>query len=219
MIISGANFAFRREAFLKIGGYDAHSYSSDQINIASRLSKVGKVFYDSRSYCLTSERSVAKPTLRVLTAFIRNLCIFAVHTFKVLNSKSKSAKPLSKRAYLFIAVPVVAIMIICYGYFIPSSPVFGKVYSKGVTSGKLIALTFDDGPNDPYTSQILDELEKADVNATFFVIGGNVVLAPNTVKRMLIDGDVVGNHTYSHNANHALYPNAYKDINKAELAI
>ena len=162
---------------------------------------------------------MAKPTFRILTAFIRNLSVFAVHTFKVFNSKFKSAKPLSKRAYLFIAVPVVAIMIICYGYFIPSSPVFGKVYSKGVTSDKLIALTFDDGPNDPYTSQILDELEKADVNATFFLIGGNVVLAPNTVKRMLNDGDVIGNHSYSHNANHALYPNAYKDINQAELAI
>lgn len=219
MIISGANFAFRKALFSRIGAYDPHSYSSDQINISSRLSKVGKVFYDSRSYCLTSERSVAKPVLRILAAFIHNLSIFALHTIKVFRARYKSTGTHLKPAYLALVIPLVAILILSYGYFVPSSAVFGKVYAKGPASGKLIALTFDDGPNDPYTSQILDELEKADVRATFFAIGGNVVLAPDTVRRMLHDGNVIGNHTYVHNANHALYPNAYKDINMAEIAI
>ena len=65
-IISGANFAFYKKAFMQIGGYDQNSYSSDQINISTRLSKVGKVIYDRKSYGATSERSVAKPVLSIL---------------------------------------------------------------------------------------------------------------------------------------------------------
>jgi peptidoglycan/xylan/chitin deacetylase (PgdA/CDA1 family) len=83
----------------------------------------------------------------------------------------------------------------------------------------VIALTFDDGPNDPYTSQVLDTLESEGVKATFFLIGENVKLYPGTVRRMVVDGDVIGNHTNTHDANHALEFNAYKDIQQAQQTI
>jgi len=63
---------------------------------------------------------------------------------------------------------------------------------------KQIALTFDDGPYGTSTSQILDILEREHVPATFFLIGKNVELHPDQVRREIADGDVIGNHSYSH---------------------
>lgn len=61
-----------------------------------------------------------------------------------------------------------------------------------------IALTFDDGPNEKYTGEILDILDVYDVRATFFVIGEYAELHPELVKREIDSGHEVGNHTYSH---------------------
>jgi peptidoglycan/xylan/chitin deacetylase (PgdA/CDA1 family) len=128
-------------------------------------------------------------------------------------------KPHSKRSWIPAALIVICLAIAGYGYFIPSSQIFGKVYYKGDPSQKLVALTFDDGPNDPYTSQILDVLEQDKVQATFFTIGKNAELFPDTIKRMVTDGDVIGNHSYSHSANHALTQYGINDMRKGELAI
>ncbi len=114
---------------------------------------------------------------------------------------------------------MVIILIAAYGYFIPASPVFGKVYYKGSSTEKVVALTFDDGPNEPYTSQVLDILDKYNLKATFFVVGKNVELYPETARRMVAEGDVIGNHSYSHTANHALTLYGSKDLEHAQLAI
>lgn len=62
---------------------------------------------------------------------------------------------------------------------------------------KLVALTFDDGPNHN-TSRILDILEKYNVKATFFVLGTNIKGNEKIIKRMSDLGMEIGNHTYSH---------------------
>ena len=61
-----------------------------------------------------------------------------------------------------------------------------------------IALTFDDGPNPPYTSQILNILRRFHINATFFDIGRQVVVFPNLVQMESINGNFVENHTWAH---------------------
>ncbi len=63
---------------------------------------------------------------------------------------------------------------------------------------KRIAITFDDGPYGTSTARILNVLEKEKVPATFFLIGKNVELHPDQVRREVADGDVIGNHSYSH---------------------
>jgi peptidoglycan-N-acetylglucosamine deacetylase len=222
-IISGANLAFYKKHLVKIGGYDQSAYSSDQFNISTRLSKVGKIIYDSRSWCATSNRSVAKPIYVIVRDFFRHLSYFARHILnrsKVPNStRSGNAWKVSRKTLIISLIGLILVGLLSYGYFIPASPIFGKVYVKGTAPGKVIALTFDDGPNEPYTSQILDFMEEQDIQATFFLVGANVELFPDTVRRMVADGDVIGNHTYSHNANHALEFNAYRDIQAAQQAI
>lgn len=63
---------------------------------------------------------------------------------------------------------------------------------------KVIALTFDDGPNDPYTGLILDALKRQQVKATFFLIGENVERYPETARRIKAEGHLIGNHTCRH---------------------
>ena len=63
---------------------------------------------------------------------------------------------------------------------------------------KMMALTIDDGPADPYTGQMLDELKALNVKATFFLIGENAERYPNLVRRIWAEGHEIGNHTYTH---------------------
>jgi peptidoglycan-N-acetylglucosamine deacetylase len=220
---SGANFAFSQKSFREIGGYDPLAYSADQYNIVTRLSKTGKIIYDTRSWGATSARSVAKPTIVIICDLFGHLFKFARHLltrpFKWARGQSLKIKSVSPGIYVKFIVPAFIIGILVYGYVVPAAPVFGRVYSGLPTSDKVIALTFDDGPNEPYTSQILDVLAHYNVKATFFLIGKNVELYPDIALRILADGHIIGNHSFSHNANHALSFSYYKDIDKAEQAI
>jgi len=72
------------------------------------------------------------------------------------------------------------------------------VQRTGGSDPKLLALTFDDGPDPAWTPKILDTLEAAKVPATFFVIGENALQHPGLLRRMIADGDEIGNHSYTH---------------------
>ncbi|MRH41920.1 polysaccharide deacetylase family protein [Aquibacillus halophilus] len=66
------------------------------------------------------------------------------------------------------------------------------------TSQKQVALTFDDGPNPLYTSQLLEIFRKVDGKATFFMIGEEMIKHPEVVKAVSENLHEIGNHTYSH---------------------
>ena len=85
---------------------------------------------------------------------------------------------------------------------------------------KLIALTFDDGP-DKYTPQVLDALERNGIKATFFVIGSNVSGTDASVfQRMLDLGCEIGNHTWSHvSLRDSAYDVAYEELKKCDDAL
>lgn len=61
-----------------------------------------------------------------------------------------------------------------------------------------IALTFDDGPKEPYTEDLLSILTKYDAKATFFFIGKNAEQHQDIVKKVHDAGHSIGNHSYSH---------------------
>ncbi|KXU16049.1 Peptidoglycan N-acetylglucosamine deacetylase [Streptococcus oralis] len=63
---------------------------------------------------------------------------------------------------------------------------------------KVVALTFDDGPNPSTTPQALDTLAKYGVKATFFVLGKNISGNEDLLKRMKSEGHVIGNHSWDH---------------------
>lgn len=283
-LISGANFAFRKEAYQRTAGYDIGLYAPDQWGLSTQLSKLGKVKYDGSLAVATSARRRDKPTPLLFKLFCQNLyhgfsralrdrlargetaaegkkpwksalhaaavillplfvvagllatTVFLFFWRKIRGGLSRAlggllARPeparLVRRArratlprVLVVLLPLLVVVgFIADGYFVPSSTVFGQIYSKLKTTDRIVALTFDDGPNEPYTSQILDILDGYGIGATFFVTGRNAELYPDTVKRMVAEGYVVGNHSYHHNANHALTNEGMKDMDLANEAI
>ncbi len=88
--------------------------------------------------------------------------------------------------------------ILAFGVFERRSPLFGPIFWKGRTGANMVALTFDDGPNEPFTSQILDILKARRVRATFFVTGSNCRRFPAALKRLALEGHEIGNHTWTH---------------------
>jgi len=84
-----------------------------------------------------------------------------------------------------------------YGTIAPESELFGRTLHR-LSDPKQLALTYDDGPNDPHTLHLLDVLAKHDVKATFFLIGKHVAAKPDIARRIAAAGHTIGNHTYTH---------------------
>lgn len=86
-------------------------------------------------------------------------------------------------------------------------------------NNKFIALSFDDGPS-IYTDQILDILDKYDAQATFFVIGNKANNFKETLKKIVNNGNEIGNHTYTHKWLSTLNENEFlNEINKTNEII
>jgi peptidoglycan/xylan/chitin deacetylase (PgdA/CDA1 family) len=75
---------------------------------------------------------------------------------------------------------------------------FGRTFVSGARGSKQIALTYDDGPNDPHTLRLMDVLARHNVRATFFLIGRYIQQRPDIVRDVVKAGHVVGNHTFTH---------------------
>jgi len=81
-------------------------------------------------------------------------------------------------------------------YKILPSPYVVNRYGK--PEANQLVLTFDDGPDREYTSEILNTLEEYGVPAAFFVVGARVMESPDLVRRMIDEGHEIASHTFSH---------------------
>lgn len=98
------------------------------------------------------------------------------------------------------------------GWFMPRFPVITSMRGVAFTvfshtpaerliprsAARVIALTFDDGPDAVFTPQVLRLLRQYRVRATFFCIGRQVQRYPYLLQQMYQAGEVIGNHTWSH---------------------
>jgi len=89
-------------------------------------------------------------------------------------------------------------LLIIYGSAIIQSNFHGPAYCCADVSEKLIALSFDDGPNQQYTPQVLSILAQYNAAATFFVIGKNVPGNEGVLQQIDAAGHSIGNHSYTH---------------------
>ena len=84
-----------------------------------------------------------------------------------------------------------------WGAMAPGSQLFGRTIVAG-RDPAAFALTYDDGPNDPWTPHLLDLLARHEVRATFFLIGKYVRQRPDLVREIRDAGHLIGNHTVTH---------------------
>ena len=202
--LAGANMAVWRRAYVASGGFNVNVNLGADVELGQRLKRQGKVVLDAALRVSTSGR-------RFQFAFFQTLWLYYLNDLWLLLLK----RPLfynfpairipRERNISHVNWPLLARVCGAFGIlwcFLwvtenTNNQLFGTVLAHGQRHEALVALTFDDGPS-RYTPQILDTLARYNVKATFFVIGKNVDRYPATARRIVCDGHVLGNHTYSH---------------------
>jgi peptidoglycan/xylan/chitin deacetylase (PgdA/CDA1 family) len=85
-----------------------------------------------------------------------------------------------------------------YNTMAPRSQLYGRTFIGERPPSRRLALTYDDGPNDPHTLHLLDVLARHQVKATFFMIGKFIERRPDIARAVAAAGHVIGNHTMTH---------------------
>jgi peptidoglycan/xylan/chitin deacetylase (PgdA/CDA1 family) len=103
------------------------------------------------------------------------------------------------------------------GVFFLRLRIFVDAVCKGPEDARGVALTFDDGPSPLTTPKVLDLLDRADVKATFFVIGKKAEAHPELVRAIVARGHLVGSHGYGHSRLFSLLPadKVHEDIERS----
>jgi peptidoglycan/xylan/chitin deacetylase (PgdA/CDA1 family)/GT2 family glycosyltransferase len=229
----GANFSVRREVFERAGGWNMDFNLQCDTELSERLRCHGRVV-------LLERLSVSTSCRRWNQSFLRSLFIYASNFIWL----QLASRPLwrgfpeiregpaslilpwvpswrAARNGTVTALVVALVGLGGYDTFAPWSNAFGRTYWEGATKKRVVALTFDDGPNGPFTTDVLDILRNEHVKATFFLIGMNARRYPELAARIAREGHVIGNHTDSHPAGFALgnVRNIRSEINRAEESI
>jgi len=85
-----------------------------------------------------------------------------------------------------------------YQSMAPTGQWYGRTFTGLPAGTKQLALTYDDGPNDPHTLRLLEVLARHNVRATFFLIGRYAAQRPDIVREVVKAGHIIGNHTFTH---------------------
>jgi peptidoglycan/xylan/chitin deacetylase (PgdA/CDA1 family) len=158
------------------------------------------------------------PLRAILRATLKNVGILAVFGGFVFGAFATTGT--TRFAFVFLAI-LAALAGTLFAYiYVPGFDPFARIPWRGSRTSPRIAITFDDGPNEPYTSQILDTLARHGAKATFFLLGRAVELHPEVTLRIVAEGHAIGSHTYSHAKLHTLAPREIaREIDRGEAAL
>jgi peptidoglycan/xylan/chitin deacetylase (PgdA/CDA1 family) len=135
----------------------------------------------------------------------------------VLYAATAGVLLMAARALLIQPVPMAFAAAVCVAYFalvlvgvfFLRLRVFADAVVRGPKGARGVALTFDDGPDPAHTRAVLDELDRAGVKGTFFVIAKKAEAHPDVVKEIVARGHAVGLHSYGHHRLFALRSERY----------
>jgi peptidoglycan/xylan/chitin deacetylase (PgdA/CDA1 family) len=119
------------------------------------------------------------------------MAILAFMVFLLMDARIESLWIIIPLVLIYLALLVIFSVRIKSGFYV-------NAFYKGNTNEKIVALTFDDGPDAGNTSKILDILEKYHVPATFFIIGRKAEEQQELLKLIISKGHRLGNHSYGH---------------------
>ena len=116
--------------------------------------------------------------------------------------------------WVIIILVFVLILFLVWASADVGSNIYLKTLCKGDSMQRVVSLTFDDGPDEQMTPLVLDVLKQYNIKATFFLVGSKVDNNHDIVRRIVADGHIVANHTYSHSG---LFPLSCEKMVKQEL--
>jgi len=127
-------------------------------------------------------------------------------------------RPARREVALGAAASALVLITVAYaGATTPSATWFGSLEHHGPRDRNEVAVTFDDGPDPPYTLEIRDILDAHGVKGTFFEVGKAIDRRPDVSRALLDDGHLLGNHSYHHDAVSWLDPR-YPELKSAQDA-
>jgi peptidoglycan/xylan/chitin deacetylase (PgdA/CDA1 family)/glycosyltransferase involved in cell wall biosynthesis len=227
-VANGCNFAVRREALTEAGGFPTDLPEVGDSRILGRLRRRGRVRLLQENLVRTSSRRFRdQGVLRVYYFYLLEqiASVFELRPERIMSRPAVRrsdtygrARGRSRRMLLGVPIlPLVAIAAGCtYLAINPSSQAYGRIVTHGPRTDNEVALTFDDGPNEPYTSEILAILQHYGVKATFFEVGQNVEVYPDATERLVADGQVIGNHAYDHSRLATAIDLRYRELDQAQ---
>lgn len=132
----------------------------------------------------------------VLTLLVCSLLLFA---WREVRGHARSRR---WRAARILATAVIAAAVVgAAGYQVMNSrtlQLLGEHVARVDTSQKVVALTFDDGPDDLYVTQLIADLARFDARGTFYVVGAAAAEHPDALAGLVASGQEIGNHSFTH---------------------
>jgi peptidoglycan-N-acetylglucosamine deacetylase len=228
-VLNGCNFAVRTALLAEAGGFATNMPTTGDSRVLAILKPYGGARRIGAKMRTSGRRFHGEGTVRVLIFYAKEQLVAALGREKVMTASDiripdgwvVEGKRRSKRALMLApALPIALLAGSCaYLAINPRTQVYGKIVLHGPTDAKVVALTFDDGPNEPYTSEILDVLQQEGVHATFFAVGENVLTYPDAARRIVSDGNVIANHSWDHSRLATAVDLSYSEATKAQDAI
>jgi len=119
-----------------------------------------------------------------------------------------------------VVLSAILLMGISYSYVYHGFGAQTDIVRRRPSAGNKVVLTFDDGPSQAYTPEILKVLAEKKATATFFMVGSQVDKYPEIAKQIVEEGHEVGNHTYGHiTVPHSPPPQLAAQIMRTNLVI
>jgi peptidoglycan/xylan/chitin deacetylase (PgdA/CDA1 family) len=137
----------------------------------------------------------------------------------VVSMTSGAHRPLGRMGVALVTVTALltVALVSWVGANDPAVQWFGRVITHGDRSQPRVALTFDDGPDDPYTLDVSRLLDEHGVKGTFFEVGKAIDARPDITRTLLADGQLVANHSYHHDYWRWLDPR-YPELERTQQA-
>lgn len=204
--LAGANMAMWRWAYDAVAGFDPTVNMGADVELGMRLQRVGRLCLNQGPVAATSARRFEVSFWPALWQYaINDLALILTgrpHFFHFPDVRIPPRSRLTRRQVSLAGVALASVLLMLFGAFVltaegPGAQTFGAVVARVRADQPVVALTFDDGPSE-YTAQVLDILARYDVKATFFLVGLNAERHPDLARRIVSEGHVIGNHTYSH---------------------
>ena len=227
-VVNGCNFAVRAEALQRAGGLAVDAPETGDSRLLSLLRRQGRVALLAGVVVRTSARRfIDQGVVHVYCFYFLEQIgsVLGCHPERVMSAPDvrltegpMSFGTRSKRLLKLLPVlPVLAVAGGCtYLAINPSSQVYGRVVLHGPRTSKVVALTFDDGPNEPYTSEVLDVLDHYGIKATFFEVASNAEYYPQSTERLIADGQVLANHSYDHSRLATAVDFRHREVERAQ---
>jgi peptidoglycan-N-acetylglucosamine deacetylase len=199
----GANMAFRRSVYDTVGGFDEQYNLSGDVMFGRSVRRRGKIRFVREQSVTTSGRRFQSEPLRQFWHYAKNfVSLFLVGRpvsweFDCIRVSETHLRRVTRSRQLRISL-CTFLGFFAYVLLWPQATLFGQIVVRPHVKAKMVALTFDDGPNGAATRHIVDILKEKKVPATFFVVGRSVDADPATAAYVAAGGFPVEIHSWDH---------------------